>query len=57
MKIADEQSDAIELIKDIKKEMEIMRSLISELEYVTYKCDDRCQIVFFDKDERRVQDC
>lgn len=53
MKIKDDKSDAIELIKDIKKEMAVVRSLIAELEYVVYQCDDRCQIEFFDKDKKR----
>ena len=47
MKIADEQSDAIELLGDIKEEMNRMRALISELEYLVYEKDERVMIKFF----------
>ena len=49
MKIEHEDRDAIELIKDIKREMEIVRGLISTLEYVVYQCDERCEIKFFER--------
>ena len=51
MRIQDEKSDAIDLLKDIRKEMAVVRSLIAELEFLVYQCDDRCQIEFFDKDK------
>lgn len=51
MKIADEKSDAIELIGDIKKEMAKVRQLLSELEYLVYEKDDRCEIIFFERGE------
>jgi len=49
MKIADEKSDAIELIGDIKGEMNKLRALIAELEYLVYVKDDRCTIEFFER--------
>jgi hypothetical protein len=49
MKIKDEKSDAIQLIKDLKKEMAVIREMIAELEYVVYECDERCQIVLFER--------
>ena len=53
MKIADERSDAIELITDIKKEMAALRDLLGELEYLVYKTDDRCEIRFLDGEIRK----
>jgi hypothetical protein len=53
MKIADERSDAIELVKDIKEQMATLRNLMAELEYLVYQCDDRVSIEFF---ERGVND-
>ena len=47
--IKDEHSDALNIIRDLHKEMKIVRSLISELEYLVYQCDDRCKIEFFGK--------
>lgn len=49
MKIADDKSDAIELIKDIKKQMSIVRELLAELEYLVYEKDDRVFIEFFER--------
>ena len=46
MKIADEKSDAVYLIRDIKAEMEKVRSLLAELEYLVYEKDERCVIRF-----------
>lgn len=51
MKIADEKSDAIQLIQDLKKEMNIIRQMIAELEYVVYECDERVEIVLFERGE------
>ena len=51
MKIADDKSDAIELIKDIKKQMSIVRELLAELEYLVYEKDDRVFIEFFERGE------
>jgi len=51
MKIEHENRDAIELIRDIKREMEIVRGLISTLEYVVYQCDERVEIKFFERGE------
>jgi len=48
MKIADEKSDAIELMKDIKEEMNKVRELLAELEYLVYEKDERVEIKFFD---------
>ena len=56
MKIADERSDAIELMKDIKEEMNKVRQLLAELEYLVYEKDERVEIKFFergDNDEGR----
>lgn len=53
MKIADEKSDAIQIIQDLKKEMNIIRQMIAELEYVIYQKDERVEIKFF---ENRVCD-
>ena len=53
MKIADERSDAIELIADIKKEMAALRNLLSQLEYLVYEKDDRCEIRFLDGEIRK----
>jgi hypothetical protein len=47
MKIKDETSDALDIIHDLHREMKVVRSLIDELEYVVYRCDDRCKIEFF----------
>lgn len=47
MKIKDEDRDALELIKDIKVEMDRIRDLIAALEYVVYQCDERVEIKFF----------
>lgn len=49
MKIADDKSDAIELIRDLKKEMAIIREMIAELEYVVYECDERCHLILFER--------
>jgi hypothetical protein len=49
MKIASERSDAIELMKDIKKQMSIVRELLAELEYLVYEKDDRVSIEFFER--------
>ena len=49
MRVADEYDDAIELVKDIKKEMTEMRSLMSRLEYLIYTCDERYEVCFFDE--------
>lgn len=49
MKIKDEHSDALNIIRDLHKEMKIVRSLIGELEYLVYQCDDRCKIEFYGK--------
>ena len=51
MKITDGTSDAIELIKDIKKEMATIREMLAELEYVVYECDERCTLVLFERGE------
>lgn len=51
MKIASERSDAIELMKDIKKQMSIVRELLAELEYLVYEKDDRVFIEFFEGGE------
>lgn len=51
MKIADDKSDAIELIKDIKKQMSVVRELLAELEYLVYEKDDRVSIEFFERGE------
>ena len=48
MKIADEKSDAVYLIRDIKAEMEKVRSLLAELECLVYEKDERCKIRFFE---------
>lgn len=58
MKIKDDHSDALNIIRDLHKEMKIVRSLLGELEYLVYQCDDRCKIEFFGKgkhDEGRGQ--
>lgn len=55
MRIADEKSDAIQLIKDLKKEMAIIREMISELEYVVYECDERCTLVLFERGENDTE--
>ena len=47
MKIQHEDMDAIDLIRDIKKEMNNVRQLIAALEYVIYQKDDRVEIEFF----------
>ena len=46
MIIADEKSDAIELIADLKKQLETVRELLAELEYLVYEKDDRVMIRF-----------
>jgi len=51
MKIQHDDLDAIELIKDIKKEMNDIRQLIAALEYVVYRCDERVEINFFERGE------
>ena len=51
MKIKDDKSDAIEIIKDLKKEMAIIREMIAELEYVVYECDERCHLILFERGE------
>ena len=53
MKIADERSDAVELVKDIKQEMARMRDLLGELEYLIYKTDSRCHLEFFNGKVRK----
>lgn len=49
MKIADDKSDALELITDIKAEMARVRALLAELEYLVYEKDDRVKIEFFER--------
>lgn len=51
MIIADEKSDAIELIADLKKQMETVRALLAELEYLVYEKDDRVMIRFIGRGE------
>lgn len=51
MKIQHEDMDAIDLIRDIKKEMNNVRQLIAALEYVIYQKDDRVEIEFFGRGE------
>lgn len=51
MIIADGDRDALEIVKDIKAEMETIRDLIATLEYVVYRCDDRVEIDFFERGE------
>lgn len=51
MKIADEKSDAIELITDIKKEMRKVRTLLAELEFLVYEKDERCELILFERGE------
>ena len=59
MKIEDNGSDALEIIKDIHQEMKVVRDLLAELEYVVYRCDERCKIEFFGRgknDEGRSEE-
>ena len=49
MKIKDDKSDALELIKDIKREMEVLKGYLATLEYLVYQCDERVEIKFFGK--------
>lgn len=59
MIIADEKSDAIELITDLKKEMARVRELLAELEYLVYEKDDRVMIRFIGRglnDEGRSEE-
>lgn len=51
MKIADDKSDAIELITDIKEEMAKVRALLAELEYLVYEKDERCKLILFERGE------
>ena len=51
MKIKDDHSDALNIIRDLHKEMKIVRSLIGELEYLIYEKDERCKIEFFGRGE------
>jgi len=58
MIITDETSDALELVRELHRQMNVMRSLMDELEYLVYRCDERCKIEFFGKgknDEGRGQ--
>lgn len=51
MKIQTENADAIELVKDIKAEMAVVRDLLGQLEYLVYTLDERCEISFFERGE------
>ena len=51
MKIADEKSDAIQIIHDLKTEMNNIRQLLAELEYLVYEKDERAEIIFFERGE------
>lgn len=51
MEIRHEDMDALDLIKDIKAEMNKVRNLIGALEYVIYQKDDRVEINFFERGE------
>jgi len=53
MRIADERSDAIQILKRIKEDTETLLADIAELEYLIYEVDERCLIKFF---ERGVND-
>lgn len=47
MKVADEKSDALELVKRIHREMRQLQKSMDELEYLIYAVDARTQIEFF----------
>lgn len=51
MKIADERSDALEILKRIHTEMRVLQGAIAELEYLIYETDERVQINFFERGE------
>ena len=57
MKIKDEKSDAIELIKSLKREMKIIREMLAELEYIVYECDERCVLVLIERGENGQEMC
>jgi hypothetical protein len=44
MKIANDKSDALELVRRIHAEMNILRKALAELEYLVYETDDRVSI-------------
>lgn len=47
MKVANEKSDALELVKRMHREMRQLQKTLDELEYLVYEIDARCQIQFF----------
>ena len=49
MKIANEKSDALELVRRIHVEMNLLRKALAELEYLVYETDDRVSIEFFER--------
>lgn len=49
MRITDGKSDAIKLIRRIKKEMFNLQHDLMELEYLIYECDDRVEINIFER--------
>lgn len=49
MKIADEKSDAIALIREIHKEVRQVQRDLAELEYLIYEKDERVEIEFFER--------
>ena len=53
MKIANEKSDALEIICRLHREIKEIQNTLSELEYLIYEQDERCKIEFF---ERGVHD-
>ena len=48
MKIANDKSDALELVQRIHVEMNILRKALAELEYLIYETDDRVSIEFYE---------
>lgn len=51
MKITNDKSDALALIKAIHEEVRQIQRDLAELEYLIYEKDERVEIKFFDKGE------
>lgn len=49
MKLKDDKSDALELIKKIHSQMRVLQGTIAELEYLIYTKDERVEINYFER--------
>jgi len=54
MRIANERSDALEIICRLHREIKDIMNTLSELEYLIYETDERCKIEYFKKENNEA---